>query len=95
MALQFRRDALPPGVAVAQCAGDGYRQAMQQSLTLALYAVVGILFVVLAVGVANLIRTDKNAVSRSNQLMRLRVAVQFVAVMLVVALGFVVGALHF
>ena len=68
---------------------------MQQSLTLALYAVVGILFVVLGVGVANLIRTDKNAVSRSNQLMRLRVAVQFVAVLLVVALGFVVGALHF
>jgi hypothetical protein len=68
---------------------------MQQTLTIALYAVVGVLFIVLAIGVANLLRTDKNAVSRSNKLMRLRVAVQFVAVMLVVALGFLVGALHF
>jgi hypothetical protein len=68
---------------------------MQQTLTIALYAVVGVLFIVLAIGVANLLRTDKNAVSRSNKLMRLRVVVQFVAVMLVVALGFLVGALHF
>ena len=75
--------------------GHGYSRLMQQTLTIALYAVVGVLFIVLAIGVANLLRTDKNAVSRSNKLMRLRVVVQFVAVMLVVALGFLVGALHF
>jgi len=80
---------------VAYRPGHGYSRLMQQTLTIALYAVVGVLFIVLAIGVANLLRTDKNAVSRSNKLMRLRVVVQFVAVMLVVALGFLVGALHF
>jgi heme/copper-type cytochrome/quinol oxidase subunit 2 len=72
-----------------------YTQGMQQYVTIALYVVVGILFIVLAIGVANLLRTDKNAVSRSNKLMRLRVAVQFVAILLVVTLGVLVGALHF
>lgn len=66
-----------------------------QTLTIALYATIGVLFVILAVGVANLVRTDKNALSRSNKLMRLRVAVQFVAVLIIVAIGFVSGALHF
>lgn len=80
---------------MAQGPRRGYTQAMQQYVTIALYVVVGILFIVLAVGVANLLRTDKNAVSRSNKLMRLRVAVQFVAVLLVVTLGVLVGALHF
>lgn len=80
---------------MAHGGSEGYSQAMQNTLSLALYAVIGILFVILAVGVANLVRTDAKAASRSNKLMRLRVAVQFVAVMLIVALGFVSGALHF
>jgi len=65
---------------------------MQQGLTIALYVVIGILFLVLAVGVINLLRTDSKARSRSNHLMRLRVAVQAVAVLLIVIIGVVSGA---
>lgn len=65
---------------------------MQNWLPLALYVVIGILFLVLAAGVVNLVRTDDKARSRSNQLMRLRVAVQFVAVLIIVAIGFAAGA---
>jgi heme/copper-type cytochrome/quinol oxidase subunit 2 len=65
---------------------------MQTGLTIALYVVIGILFVVLAIGVINLIRTDAQARSRSNHLMRLRVAVQAVAVLIIVILGFVTGS---
>jgi hypothetical protein len=65
---------------------------MQQSLVIALYVVIGILFVVLAIGIGNLVRTDANARSRSNKLMRLRVAVQFVAVLIIALIGLVSGA---
>ncbi len=65
---------------------------MQNGLTIALYGVIGILFLVLAAGVINLLRTDKNARSRSNHLMRLRVAVQAVAVLIIVVIGWVSGA---
>lgn len=65
---------------------------MQLWLTYALYAVIGIVFVILASGVLNLLRTDAQARSRSNKLMRLRVAMQFVAIILLVAIGFVAGA---
>ena len=65
---------------------------MQLWLSYALYAVIGVVFVVLAFGVFNLVRTDNQARSRSNKLMRLRVVVQFVAIILVVAIGLVAGA---
>jgi hypothetical protein len=65
---------------------------MQTGLTIALYVVIAILFVVLAVGIINLLRTDSKARSRSNHLMRLRVAVQAVAVVIIVLLGFVTGS---
>ncbi len=65
---------------------------MQSGLTIALYVVIGILFLVLAAGVINLIRTDAQARSRSNHLMRLRVAVQAVAVLIIVLLGFATGS---
>jgi hypothetical protein len=65
---------------------------MQLYLTYALYAVIAVLVVVLAAGVINLVRTDDKAVSRSNKLMRLRVAVQFVAILLIAAIGWVSGA---
>jgi hypothetical protein len=65
---------------------------MQLWLTYALYAVIGVVFVILAFGVFNLIRTDSEARSRSNKLMRLRVVVQFIAVLLVVAIGLAAGA---
>jgi len=65
---------------------------MQLWLTYALYAVIALVFVVLAVGVANLVRTDDQARSRSNKLMRLRVLVQFIAILILCALGWVSGA---
>ena len=67
---------------------------MQLWLTYALYAVIGVVFVVLAFGVFNLVRTDAQARSRSNKLMRLRVVVQFIAIVLIVALGLVAGRFH-
>jgi predicted cation transporter len=67
---------------------------MQLWVSFALYATIGVVFVVLLFGVVNLVRTDKDARSRSNQLMRLRVAVQFVAIILLVILGLVSGAIR-
>ena len=65
---------------------------MQLWLTYALYAVIAVVFVILAVGVVNLVRTDDQARSRSNKLMRLRVLVQFIAILILCALGWVSGA---
>ena len=64
---------------------------MQVWLTWALYAAIGAVFIVLALGVINLVRTDDQARSRSNKLMRLRVLVQFIAVIILVLLGIVSG----
>ena len=69
-----------------------YLWLMQNWLELALYVTIGVLFLVLAAGIVNLVRTDSKAKSRSNQLMRVRVAVQFVAVLIIVAIGFAAGA---
>jgi putative copper export protein len=51
-------------------------------------AMLGVL-IVLAMGVINLYRGDDKARSRSNKLMRLRVVVQFAAVILIVIIFFV------
>jgi hypothetical protein len=77
---------------MARARQNAYVSPMQQFLVYALYAAVAVLFVVLAIGIGNLVRTDANAASRSNKLMRLRVAVQFVAILIIVAIGFVSGA---
>ncbi|MEY4785624.1 MAG: hypothetical protein RIR41_3559 [Pseudomonadota bacterium] len=65
---------------------------MEMFLLYGVYIAMGAVFVVLAFGVVNLIRTDGQARSRSNKLMRMRVLIQFVAVLLLVALGAVAGA---
>jgi hypothetical protein len=65
---------------------------MEMFLAYGVYIAIGAVFVVLAFGVVNLIRTDGQARSRSNKLMRLRVLVQFIAIILLVALGAVAGA---
>lgn len=65
---------------------------MQSVLIYSLYAVIAALAVVLAIGVLNLLKTDSKARSRSNRLMRLRVAVQFAAVLIIVAIGWAAGA---
>jgi len=65
---------------------------MEKYLAFGVYIAIGAVFVVLAFGVVNLVRTDSQARSRSNKLMRLRVLVQFIAIILLVALGAVAGA---
>ena len=65
---------------------------MEMFLAYGVYIAIGAVFIVLAFGVVNLIRTDDQARSRSNKLMRLRVLVQFIAILLLVALGAVAGA---
>lgn len=61
-------------------------------LTYGVYIAIAAVFVVLAFGIVNLVRTDPQQASRSNKLMRLRVIVQFVAIILLVILGWVAGA---
>ncbi len=65
---------------------------MEVFLAYGVYIAIGAVFIVLAFGVFNLVRTDSQARSRSNKLMRLRVLVQFIAILLLVALGAVAGA---
>lgn len=66
---------------------------MQTALTIAFYCALAAVLVVLALGLINLVRKDAGQASRSNQLMRLRVAVQAFAILLLIVLGFVTGAI--
>ena len=66
--------------------------SMELWLSYGVYAAIAAVFVVLAIGIVNLVRTDPKAASRSNKLMRLRVLVQFIAIILLVILGAVAGA---
>ncbi|MEL6387757.1 MAG: twin transmembrane helix small protein [Pseudomonadota bacterium] len=68
---------------------------MQFALSLAFYAAMAGVLIILVLGLVNLVRADENQASRSNQLMRLRVLVQFIAVMILVAIGFFSGAINF
>ena len=65
---------------------------MANFLTIGFYLALAVLLVILVLGLVNLTRTDENQPSRSNKLMRLRVLVQAVAIALLCALGFVLGA---
>lgn len=65
---------------------------METWLVYGVYVAIGAVFVVLAFGIVNLVRTDGEARSRSNKLMRLRVLVQFIAIIMLCALGFAAGA---
>ena len=65
---------------------------MQGPLALLFYAALAGVFAVLAYGIFNLVRQDENQASRSNQLMRLRVLLQFVAVLALVGIGWFAGA---
>jgi hypothetical protein len=58
------------------------------------FSALGAVFIVLTLGVLNLVRTDAQARSRSNKLMRLRVLVQFIAIIVLVLLGWAVSALR-
>ncbi|MEL6661989.1 MAG: twin transmembrane helix small protein [Pseudomonadota bacterium] len=64
---------------------------MQTALTIAFYVTLFAVFAILAMGLINLVRRDAGQASRSNQLMRMRVAVQAVAILLLVLIGMVAG----
>jgi FtsH-binding integral membrane protein len=54
-------------------------------LSTATFVAMGLVFAVLVAGIVNLAMNNDKARSRSNQLMRLRVLVQFIAVILLLA----------
>jgi uncharacterized protein YacL len=58
-----------------------------EPVNIAIFAAMGLVFAVLVAGIVNLALNSDKARSRSNQLMRLRVVAQFIAVVLLM-LGF-------
>jgi len=68
---------------------------MTSFLSTGFYIVLGAIVVVLGFGIANLARKDDKQASRSNQLMRLRVILQAVAIGILVIIGFAAGAIKF
>lgn len=67
---------------------------MQLWLSYGMYLAIAAVFVVLAWGVVNLVRNDGQAKSRSNKLMRLRVLVQFIAIIMICLFAWSVGAFN-
>lgn len=65
---------------------------MQGPLAIAFFAAIAGVFAILSYGLWNMTRKDAGQPSRSNQLMRLRIIMQFIAILLLVALGFFSGA---
>ena len=65
---------------------------MANILTIGFYIALAAVLVVLVLGIVNLTRTDEDQPSRSNKLMRLRVLFQAIAIALLCAIGFAVGA---
>jgi type II secretory pathway pseudopilin PulG len=55
------------------------------SVNLAIFIAMGLVFAVLVAGIINLSMNSDKARSRSNQLMRLRVLAQFIAIVLLLA----------
>ena len=68
---------------------------MDRLLTIGFYAALAGVAIVLVLGVANLVRRDAKAASRSNQLMRLRVIFQAIAIAFLVLIGIIAGAIKF
>jgi uncharacterized protein YacL len=67
---------------------DRYKFGMTYSpLNIAIFVAMGLVFAVLVAGIVNLALNNDKARSRSNQLMRLRVIAQFIAVILLM-IGF-------
>lgn len=66
---------------------------MATVLSYGFYIALAALVVVLVLGLVNITRTDEGQSSRSNQLMRLRVIVQFVVIAILVLLGIVLGSI--
>lgn len=66
---------------------------MQTVLMIGFYVALAALLIVLGLGIANIARSDDKQASRSNKLMRLRILVQAVVIVILVALGVTVGAI--
>lgn len=66
---------------------------MQTFLTFAFYAAIAAVFIILAIGLINMTRKDDGQASRSQQLMRMRVGAQALAIAILVAIGFISGAI--
>ena len=66
---------------------------MQTVLMTGFYIALVALLVVLGLGIANIARSDDKQASRSSKLMRLRILVQAVVIVILVALGVTVGAI--
>lgn len=64
---------------------------MLQTLDIALYIAMGIVLVILVAGIYALFRGGEFGRSWSNRLMRLRVLVQFIAVLIIVAIFWLRG----
>lgn len=67
---------------------------MEGPLAILLYVAAAALLLVLAMGIFNLARTDEKRASRSNILMRWRIAIQAICILILVALGFATGAIN-
>ena len=65
---------------------------MQTILMTGFYVALAALVVALGIGIANIARTDDKQASRSNKLMRLRIMIQAIVIVLLVALGVTLGA---
>lgn len=68
---------------------------MQGPLSILLYIAAAALLIVLALGLFNLARTDEKRASRSNILMRWRIAIQAVCILILIAMGFAAGVINF
>ena len=66
---------------------------MLQVMQILTYLAFAGLFFILALGIINLARTDPDQASRSNKLMRARVAGQFICVVLILIVAFLAGKL--
>lgn len=69
---------------------------METLVSYGVYIAIAALMVVLVLGMINLTqKSDEKQISRSNQLMRMRVIVQFVVIVMLVLMGIVFGAIKF
>ena len=65
-------------------------------LGIPLFIAMAAVLIVLAMGLFNLFNTNEEQQrTRSNQLMRLRVLMQFIAIAILVAIGFISGVIKF
>ena len=70
------------------------RRAIMTAMQILFYVSLAGVFFILMMGIINLVRTDPEQASRSNKLMRMRVAAQAVVIAIVVIIGWMMGAFN-